>query len=35
LFEGEYLNGKAWNGKWFNHLGHLESELINGCGMIK
>ena len=34
VFEGEYLNGKRWNGKGYN-FGHLEYELKNGCGKVK
>ena len=34
-FEGEYLNGKKWNGKGYNIDGNLEFELKNGNGKAK
>ena len=34
-FEGEYLNGKKWNGKGYNIDGNLEFELKNGNGKVK
>ena len=34
-FEGEYLNGKRWNGKGFNHEGKEVFEIRNGEGLIK
>ena len=34
-FEGEYLNGKKWNGKGYNNRGELEFELKNGNGKVK
>ena len=34
-FEGEYKNGKRWNGKGYNKKGELEFELKNGNGIIK
>jgi len=34
-FEGEYLNGKKWNGKIYNILNNLENELNKGRGWIK
>ena len=34
-FEGQYLNGKKWNGKGYNKDGKLEFELINGNGKIQ
>ena len=38
IFEGEYLNGKKWNGNFINDNNHNEnilSKLENGKGMIK
>ena len=32
LFEGEYLNGKKWNGKFYDFDGNLISEIENGNG---
>ena len=34
-FEGEYLYGKRWNGKGFNHEGKEVFEIKNGEGLIK
>ena len=34
-FEGDYLNGKRWNGKGYNMDGQLEFEISNGKGYIK
>ncbi len=34
-FEGEYLNGKIWNGKGYNIDGILDFEIKNGEGYIK
>ena len=34
-FEGEYLNGKIWNGKGYNIMGNFEFEIKNGKGYIK
>ena len=34
-FEGEYLNGKRWNGKGFNHEGKEVFKIENGDGLIK
>ena len=34
-FEGEYLNGKRWNGKGYNHEGKEVFEIRNGEGLIK
>ena len=34
-FEGEYLNGKIWNGKGYNFEGNEEFEIKNGKGYIK
>ena len=34
-FEGEYLQGKLWNGKGYNKNGIFEFEIINGKGYIK
>ncbi len=35
LFEGEYLNGKIWNGKGYNIDGSFDFEIKNGEGYIK
>ena len=35
LFEGEYLNGKKWNGKGYNENGYIAYELKNGNGFVK
>ena len=35
VYEGDYLNGKKWNGKGFNNNGILEFEIINGNGKGK
>ena len=35
LFEGEYLNGKRWNGKFYNTRYSICDELKNGKGFIK
>ena len=32
IFEGEYLNGEKWNGKFYNS---FEGELKNGKGYVK
>jgi len=34
-FEGEYLNGKRWNGKGYNFKGEEEFEIKDGKGYIK
>ena len=35
-FKGEYLNGKRWNGEFYNYKnGKLEAEIKNGNGKIK
>ena len=34
-FEGEYLNGKKWNGKGYNKNGNLEFIIKDGKGKIK
>ena len=34
-FEGEYLDGKIWNGKGYNINGILEFEIKNGNGKVK
>ena len=34
LFEGEYLNGKRWNGNIYNILGIKEFEITEGSGYI-
>ena len=33
-FEGEYLNGKRWNGKGYNN-GKIEFEIKDGNGFMK
>ena len=35
LFEGEYINGKKWNGKSYNKEGKREFEIKNGKGKVK
>ena len=35
IFEGEYLNGKRWNGKVKDNYDHKEYEFKNGNGYIK
>ena len=35
IFEGDYLNGKRWNGKGYSPNNELLYELINGNGKIK
>ena len=35
MFEGEYLKGKKWNGKGYDHEGNSAFELKNGCGKVK
>ena len=34
-YEGEYLNGKKWNGKGYDEKGNIIYELKNGNGNIK
>ena len=34
-FEGEYLYGKRWKGKYYDGLNNIVSELVNGKGLIK
>ena len=34
-FEGEYINGKKWNGKGYNDEKQLIYELFNGYEKIK
>ena len=34
-FEGEYLNGKRWNGKYYNIKGNVCCKIINGTGKVK
>ena len=34
-FEGEYLNGKKWNGKGYNKKNEIIFELKNGKGFVK
>ena len=34
-FEGEYLNGKKWNGKGYNYKGNMLFEIKDGKGNIK
>ena len=35
IFDGEYYNGRRWNGKIYNYEGNIISELKNGKGFIK
>ena len=35
LYEGEYLNGKKWNGKGYDREGNIIYEIKNGNGEIK
>ena len=35
MFDGEYLNGKRWNGKVYNDIGKVICELKDGKGIIK
>ena len=35
MFEGEYLNGKRWNGKEYDKNGIIEFEIKNGNGKGK
>ena len=35
IFEGEYLNGRKWNGKGYDINNNLEYELKNGIGKVK
>ena len=35
IFEGEYLNGKKWNGKGYDKKGNIIYQLNNGNGNIK
>jgi len=35
MFEGEYLNGKRWNGKVYNNYDIIEFEINNGNGKGK
>ena len=35
IFEGEYLNGKKWNGKGYDINNNIIYELKNGKGFIK
>ena len=34
-FEGEYLNGKKWNGKGYDNNGNEIYQLVNGKGLVK
>ena len=34
-FEGNYLNGKKWNGIGFNFIGKPDFEIKDGNGIIK
>ena len=34
-YEGEYLNGRKYNGKGFDEKGNVIYELINGNGLVK
>ena len=35
MFEGEYLKGKRWNGKFINENGKIECIINNGNGKVK
>jgi len=35
FFEGEYINGKRWNGKFYNGINNIVYEIKNGKGFIK
>ena len=35
VFEGEYLNGKKWNGIWYDNERNEDYELKEGKGLIK
>ena len=35
IFEGEYFNGKKWNGKYYDINGNIEYEIKNGNGKCK
>ena len=35
MFEGEYLNGKRWDGKGYNKNGIIDFEIKNGNGQGK
>ena len=35
IFEGEYLNGKKWNGKGYNDKNQIIYELKEGKGYMK
>ena len=35
IFEGEYLEGKKWNGKGYDKNDHIIYELKNGNGLFK
>ena len=34
-FDGEYVNGKRWNGKGYDEFGNLALVMINGIGVGK
>ena len=34
MFEGDYLDGKKWNIKFYDENGNIEYELKNGKGII-
>ena len=34
-FEGDYLNGKRWNGNWYDLNGNILFEIKDGKGNIK
>ena len=34
-FEGEYYNGKKWNGKEYEQKGNVIYELKNGKGLVR
>ena len=33
-FEGEYINGKKWNGKGYDEKGNIEFEIKDGKGTV-
>ena len=35
IFEGEYINGKKWNGKGYNYDNEVVYELKDGKGLVK
>ena len=35
IYEGQYLNGKKWDGKGYDKFNNIIYELKNGKGLIK